>query len=82
MQTHVDGSDLLAYRKNSFCVPSLINAPESPMHKLYRKYESVFQPDEMASLTAVYQTLYPNVIFEIVPMVHERFHVLEVFNEV
>ena len=77
MQTHVDGSDLLEYRKNSFCVPSLRNAAES-----ISCIESVFQPDEMASVTAVYQILYPNVIFETVPMVHERFHVLEVFNEV
>ena len=81
MQTHVDGSDLLNYKKNSICVPSQINAREGPMHKLYRRYESIFPSDELASLTTVYQALYPNTAFEHVPMVHERFHALEVFNE-
>ena len=59
---------------------SLIDAKEGPMHKLYRRYECVLQSDELESLTTVYQTLYPNAKLERIPMVHERFNTLEVFN--
>ena len=32
MQTHVNSSDLLEYKKSSFCVPSQINATEGPIY--------------------------------------------------
>ena len=37
-----------------------------------------FDSDEVESLTTVYQALYPGIAFEHIPMVHERFHELQV----
>ena len=73
VQTHVDSSNLLDYKKNSYCVTSEINATEGPMHILYRRYEQLLDCYEVESLTTVYQTLYPGVLLHI-PMAHERFH--------
>ena len=81
IQTHVDSSDLLNYKKSSFCIPSEINATEGPMYTLYRRYERLFDSSEVESLTKVYQALYPCVALPHIPMVHEIFHELKVFNE-
>lgn len=80
VQTHVDSSNLLEYKKNSYCILSEVNATEGPMPMLYRKYEHLFDSYEVESLTTVYQTLYPGVSLHI-PMRHERFHQLRVFGE-
>ena len=80
VQTHLDSTNLLNYKKNSYCVPSEINATEGPMHIPYRRYEQLLDSYEVESLTIVYQTLYPGVTLHI-PMTHERFHELRVFSE-
>ena len=51
------------------------------MHMLYRRYEGLFNYDEVESLTSVYKALYPSIALEHISMVHERFHTLRVFNE-
>ena len=81
LQTHVDSSDLLEYKKSSICIPSHVNATEGPMHILYRRYEGLFNPDEVESLGTVYQALYPDITFDHIPMVYESVRELRVFNE-
>ena len=80
VQTHVDSSHLLDYKKSAYNVLSAINATESSIHILYRRYECLLDSSEVESLTTVYNTLYPSSSFH-VPMTHERFHALRVFNE-
>ena len=80
VETHVDSSSLLDYKKNSCCSQSEINATEGPKHMLCRRYEQLFDSYEVESLTTVYQTLYLGVPLHI-PMTHERFNELRVFNE-
>ena len=67
MQTHVDSIDLLEYKKSSFCIPSQINSIEGPMHMLYRRYEGLFDPEEVESLTSVYKALILVLNFHIHP---------------
>ena len=78
IQRHMDSSDLLNYKKISLCIPSEINATHGPM---YRRYERLFDSSEVESLTKVYQALYPCVALPHIPMVHEIFHELKLFNE-
>ena len=82
MQTHVDSSSLLQYKKNSLCALASIDATESAMHALYRRYEGIFDSDEIHCLTCVYQTLYPGRQLKHIPMMHEKFQELQIFNEV
>ena len=66
---------LLEYKKSSVC--ALANATKDKMHVIYRRYEGIFESDEVESLVTVYQALYPGVEFEHVPMTHEIFHELQ-----
>ena len=77
-QSHVDSLSLLDYKRNASCFLANIDASESTMHIIPRRYESFFDSDEISSLTAVYDVLYPGVKIR---MFHERFLELKVFNE-
>ena len=81
-QSHVDSSSLLAYKKSSICTLPEVDATQGPMYVLYRRYEGIFDSSDIESLTTVYQTLYSGVTFKHIPMTHEQFHELRVFNEI
>ena len=60
---------------------SSIDVSKSTMHIIPRRYESFFDSDEISSLIAVYDVLYPGLEIRHIPMLNERFLELKVFNE-
>ena len=51
------------------------------MHIMPHRFESFFNSDEISSLTAVYDVLYPGLEIRHIPMLHGHFLELKVFNE-
>lgn len=80
-QSHIDSLDLLEYKKNCTCDLSIIDASESIMHTYSHRHEAIFNHTEVEYLISVYGKLYPGVIINHVPMIHERFHNFQVFNQ-
>lgn len=77
-QTHIDGLNLLNYRKNINCTISDVDATERIEYTLSRRSESIFTNTEVDSLAEVYSKLYPGIVINQVPMFHEQFHKLQV----
>ena len=80
-QSHVDSLSLLKYKANASSLLDDIDATECAMHIIPHRYENFFNSPEVASLTAVYKSLYSTLEIQHIPMVHERFYELKIFNE-
>ena len=52
------------------------------MYMIPHRFESFFDSDEISSLTGVYDVLYPGLEIRHIPMLHESFLELKVFNKI
>ena len=80
-QSHADPFSLSEYQKNAICPLSEIDATESVLYKVHRRFEKLFNPAEVSSLSVVYLLLYPEHELIHVPMIYDQFcevHVLGV----
>lgn len=79
-QSHIDSLSVVNYSKNSTCGVNEINAVDCTLFHIGQKYEKYFDHDEVTTLSEVYSVLYPDQQLHHVPMVHERFYEVKVFN--
>lgn len=81
-QSYMDSQHLLDLKKNASCPVFDIDASDSGInYNVHRRYEAYFDSDEVALIRSVYEVLYPGKMIGHIPMFHERFHELKVFNE-
>ena len=79
LQTHVDGSDLLDYRKSAFCVPSLINNMQQSCIEGVGAY---FSQMRWHLLLQCSKHSIPTLYLKMYPWCTSDFMYLEVFNEI
>jgi len=72
-QSHADPFSLLEYEKNALCLLPEIDASESALYKIHRRFLKIFSPSEVTWLSEVYSALYPEREIVHVPLMYEQF---------